>query len=77
MVAIRRLHDRDMSGWWLLLMLVPVIGSLALLVLYVLPGTPGPNRFGPDPLGNDTGWPDDEGDDATYSQSSIPRVNRE
>ena len=77
MVAIRRLHDRDMSGWWLLLMLVPVIGSLALLVLYVLPGTPGPNRFGPDPLGNNTGWPDDQGDDATYTQSSIPRVNRE
>lgn len=55
-VQVRRLHDRDMSGWWLLgayvLSLVPVIGflaSIALLVVFVLPGTPGPNRFGPDP----------------------------
>lgn len=55
-LTIRRLHDRDMSGWWYLglvvVSLVPVIGSLgsiALLVLMALPGTAGPNRFGPDP----------------------------
>ena len=39
----------------MLLMLIPVIGSLILLVIYALPGTPGPNRFGPDPLGQDGG----------------------
>jgi len=55
-VTVRRLHDRDMSGWWYLAFVVggmiPYIGfiaSLALLVLMVLPGTDGPNRFGDDP----------------------------
>lgn len=55
-VVVRRLHDRDMSGWWYLGAIVagmiPVVGflaSIALLVLMCLPGTPGPNRFGPDP----------------------------
>ena len=74
-VAIRRLHDRNMSGWWLLLAFIPNIGQLALFVLYALPGTTGPNRFGPDPLGDDTDWPDD--DDTGLSPSSIPRVDRE
>jgi len=56
-VTVRRLHDRDMSGWWYLAAIVigtvPYIGflaSIALFVVMVLPGTPGPNRFGPDPL---------------------------
>lgn len=48
--GIRRLHDRDMSGWWMLIALVPVLGGIALLVLLALPGTVGPNRFGNDPL---------------------------
>lgn len=46
-VGARRLHDTDRSAWWLLLGLVPVLGTLVLLVFYVLPGTPGENRFGP------------------------------
>ena len=50
-VGVRRLHDRDMTGWWLLIALVPLIGFIVLLVLFVLRGTDGPNRFGPDPLG--------------------------
>ena len=74
-VAIRRLHDRDMSGWWFLLNLVPVIGALVLLVIYALPGTDGPNRFGPSPLAGSNGRDDD--DDAGYSRSSIPRAGRE
>lgn len=48
-VAIRRLHDTDRSGWFILLVFVPLIGSLILLWWYLKPGTPGPNRFGPDP----------------------------
>lgn len=48
-VAVRRLHDLDRSGWLLLLGLIPVLGWFALLVLYCLEGTPGPNRYGPDP----------------------------
>ena len=57
-VVVRRLHDRDMSGWWypgfLVASFIPFIGflaSIAFLVLMFLPGTPGPNRFGPDPKG--------------------------
>jgi uncharacterized membrane protein YhaH (DUF805 family) len=72
-ISTRRLHDRNLSGWWQalplaaalpaiagavleanwLLMLgggVAGLASLALLVLYALKGTSGPNRFGPDPL---------------------------
>jgi len=45
----RRLHDTDKSAWLMLVLLVPVIGMLVLLILYCLPGTVGPNRFGPDP----------------------------
>lgn len=50
-VSVRRLHDIDRSGWMLLLMLVPVLGWFALLVLNCLDGTRGANRFGPDPKG--------------------------
>ncbi|MBT9384863.1 DUF805 domain-containing protein [Pseudooceanicola sp. CBS1P-1] len=45
----RRLHDRDMSAWWLLLILIPAVGWIVLLCLMVLKGTPGDNRFGPPP----------------------------
>jgi uncharacterized membrane protein YhaH (DUF805 family) len=50
-VAVRRLHDIDRSGWYILVALLPVIGTLILLWWYLKPGTPGPNRFGPDPRG--------------------------
>jgi uncharacterized membrane protein YhaH (DUF805 family) len=49
-VAIRRLHDLDRSGWWALLVLIPLIGAIVLIVWYCSRGTEGPNRFGPDPL---------------------------
>ena len=48
-VAVRRLHDTDRSGWWLLLIFLPILGWLALFVFYCLDGTRGPNRFGTDP----------------------------
>ncbi len=50
-VSVKRWHDRGKSGWWVLLNLLPVIGSLwALIDNGFLRGTPGPNRFGDDPL---------------------------
>lgn len=49
-VTVRRLHDSEKSGWFVLLALVPFIGGLILLVLMALPGTSGDNRYGPDPL---------------------------
>lgn len=45
-VAVRRLHDTDRSGWWLLICLVPLIGLIVLLVFYCQRPTPGRNRFG-------------------------------
>ncbi|WP_343613102.1 DUF805 domain-containing protein [Novosphingobium sp.] len=50
-VGIRRLHDTDRSGWWLLIGLIPLVGTLILLYFVVSDGTPGPNRFGEDPKG--------------------------
>jgi uncharacterized membrane protein YhaH (DUF805 family) len=80
-VGVRRLHDTDRSGWWILLplgpygvgivlmvmaalsgslgmvglagilMLIGLICAIVLLVFYCLPGTPGPNKYGPDPMG--------------------------
>lgn len=50
-VSVRRLHDQDRSGWLLLLVLVPFLGWFALLVLFCLEGTRGPNRYGSDPKG--------------------------
>jgi uncharacterized membrane protein YhaH (DUF805 family) len=47
-VTIRRLHDTDRSGWWILLGLIPLVG-IVLLVFMCLEGTRGDNRFGPDP----------------------------
>ena len=46
----RRLHDRDMSGWFLLLGLIPYIGGIIVIVLLVLPGDEHENRFGPVPV---------------------------
>lgn len=48
-VAVRRLHDQDRSGWLLLLVLIPLFGWFALMVLMCLNGTRGANRFGSDP----------------------------
>ena len=45
-VGIRRLHDTDKSGWWILIGLIPIIGTIILIVFLCTPGTPGPNRFG-------------------------------
>ena len=83
-VAVRRLHDTNRSGWWLLLPIAPyvltillaimgaasqnsallgiamifnvlvIVAGIVLLVFYCLPGTPGPNKYGPDPLGGAT-----------------------
>jgi uncharacterized membrane protein YhaH (DUF805 family) len=48
-VLVRRLHDSDKSGWWILIYFAP-LGGLVLFVFTLLNGTAGPNRFGEDPI---------------------------
>ena len=50
-VGVKRWHDRNKTGWWMLILLVPVIGGLWYLIeCGFLKGTTGPNIYGPDPL---------------------------
>ena len=48
-VAIRRLHDVGKSGWWYLIILIPLIGAIWLLVLMVTDSQAGANQYGPNP----------------------------
>jgi uncharacterized membrane protein YhaH (DUF805 family) len=50
-LGVRRLHDTDRSGWWILIVLIPLIGAIVLLVFLVLDSTPGDNSYGPNPKG--------------------------
>jgi len=52
----RRLHDTDRSGWWLLIAFIPLVGVIVLLVFFVLEGTKGDNRFGPDPYAGQSAY---------------------
>lgn len=50
-VLIKRWHDRDKSGWWVLINLIPIIGQIwTWIECGLFRGTEGPNRFGADPL---------------------------
>jgi uncharacterized membrane protein YhaH (DUF805 family) len=48
-VGARRLHDIDRSGWWQLLVLIPLIGAIVLIVWFAKQGDPSPNQHGPNP----------------------------
>jgi uncharacterized membrane protein YhaH (DUF805 family) len=54
-IGVKRLHDIGWSGWLLLLNLVPVVGSVFSIILLVVPGGAGANRFGPPPPPNSLG----------------------
>ncbi len=50
-VAAKRCHDRGKSGWWSLLLLIPLVGLIwAIIDLGILEGTEGENTYGPNPL---------------------------
>jgi uncharacterized membrane protein YhaH (DUF805 family) len=49
-IGVRRLHDVDRTGWWILISFIPLIGAIVLLIWWATKGTDGPNQFGPDPL---------------------------
>lgn len=49
-ISVKRCHDRDKSGWFILVGLIPIVGAIWLFVeICCLRGTEGPNRFGGDP----------------------------
>lgn len=48
-VTCRRLHDSGKSGGWIFICLVPLVGTIILLVFLARDGQPGPNAYGPDP----------------------------
>lgn len=48
-VAVRRLHDVGKSGWFLFIVLLPLIGAIWLIILYARNGDTGTNKYGPDP----------------------------
>lgn len=50
-VSVRRLHDTDRSGWWILVNIIPLIGAIILLVFLCSDSKPGENRFGANPKG--------------------------
>lgn len=47
-VAIRRLHDINLSGWWVLIVLIPIAGTIILLIAMLFPSSVGKNRFDPE-----------------------------
>jgi uncharacterized membrane protein YhaH (DUF805 family) len=49
-MQIKRWHDINLAGWWALLSLIPFFNLLVIVCLGLIPGTPGANRFGPNPL---------------------------
>ena len=67
-VSVRRLHDTDRSGWWLLIGFVPLIGAVVLLVFLVLDSQPGANRFGPNPKQGQAGSVDLSAGCATHPE---------
>lgn len=50
-VQVRRLHDIGKSGWWLLIIFIPLVGAIVLLVFFVKDSSPGDNEYGPNPKG--------------------------
>jgi uncharacterized membrane protein YhaH (DUF805 family) len=46
-VSIRRLHDTNRTGWWILIGLIPIVGFIVLLIFYLQQSDPGVNDYGP------------------------------
>jgi uncharacterized membrane protein YhaH (DUF805 family) len=55
-VTVRRLHDINLTGWWILIGLVPLIGAIVLFVFAMLPGVPSNNRYGQTRKRLQLGW---------------------
>jgi uncharacterized membrane protein YhaH (DUF805 family) len=55
-VTIRRLHDTNRTGWWILVVLIPIVGWIWLIVLLAMAGDSGSNQYG-SPPGTQAGEP--------------------
>ena len=73
-VSVRRLHDIGKSGWWVLLVFIPLIGILVLIWWWTRPSEEGPNKWGPNPFDPAGTLAHDGG---AYSSSRIPSVDRD
>ncbi|MDM1296025.1 DUF805 domain-containing protein [Sphingobacterium sp. N143] len=73
-VTVRRLHDTNKSGWFILVALIPFVGGLYLLYLEILEGDKGPNQYGPDPkaLENGTNHPFTQQAQDPFGSSQTP-----
>lgn len=49
-VHVRRLHDVNRSGWWILMEIIPIFGTLYIFIIALRRGTEGPNEYGEDPM---------------------------
>jgi len=56
-VAARRLHDTDRTGWWQLILFIPIIGFIVLIIFLVQDSKPYENKYGPNPKGLDLNPP--------------------
>jgi uncharacterized membrane protein YhaH (DUF805 family) len=50
-VTVRRLHDTDRTGWWILIVFVPLVGLIGLLVFMIFDSDEGANQYGENPIG--------------------------
>ena len=50
-LAVRRLHDIGKSGWWYLLLFVPLVGAIIILIWACKDSVPEANQWGPNPKG--------------------------
>lgn len=69
-VGVRRLHDINRRGWWLLIALIPLVGIIILIVWLAKAGDKGANQYGGDPISGEGEGPAEP----SYSETSIPKV---
>jgi uncharacterized membrane protein YhaH (DUF805 family) len=79
-VTVRRLHDTDRSGWWLLILFVPCLGAIGLLLMMVCASDSGRNRYGVNPKPKDpkprASKPKDQKPKIPKSKKTPKRKNR-
>ena len=75
-VGIRRLHDTNRTGWWYLLVFIPIIGWIVLIVFLGNASDPASNNYGPNPQNPDAGAGDMQFDPQTGERlSPMPRFD--